>query len=550
MAKFIFESGAATQDGATKKAIRSYAMRIVRERQRKEDNGVSPLATRKKPRRFRGTFVPAARPLLPAIAPNGTRERVEPQVKDLVQTVEEGSLDSNGTDLANGHLEDATGTDITLSQYPLSTHHVWREQLGNLFLVSYYPDSILNAMHKDWHNFEPWDAAGATLNAARDALCLMGLGARFRDERLFDEGRKRHCVGLSLLRERIEGPGSVVCDGILDACYTLAHCQAYQSVSYRSKGWQIHIEGLYFLLRRRGVASIKSPFSHATLHKIRQIVAMDQLITRKRSFLSSEQWLMSKQQNALAPSLHRPVLQLTDMALQLSGFLKDVDIALQAGITDTTDLIRSVSSNVQSLERELGRWMLGFYYRFNVAQIPYTLTDAAEYPHFETHDMSLLFPKVYTYPTLLSATTHCYLFTLHLIIRMAQLDLADFPAAKLTNNKEGLVQEADEYASHLCRTLAYLSLPEHRSVGVLACGGPLYWASAWYERSGDSKKLQACRNARDILERECPTPLDLKVPVFTWWMIPSVFEDQGTARDTSGFVAALPDPVSELGTAS
>lgn len=547
MAEFIFESGATIRDLATKKAIRSQAMRNFRERQRK--NGTqdgSTSARRKEPRHIQGTFS-ATRPLLPAIAPNKTPEpttcigqrsrtrhsnrrsedsysvQVESQLQDLGRAI----------DGAEADLEEITGIDVALAQCSgFTDHHVWRQQLGYVFLTSYYADSIVSAMYKDRHNFEPGCAAGHTLNAARDALCLIHLGTRFRHERLFEEGNKRHGVALRLLRERIEGLDRITCDGLLDACYTLAHCQIYQSVSHRGKGWQIHIEGLHFLLRRRGVNSIRSPFAHATLHKIRQVTAMDQLLKRKRSFLSSPEWLISRWQNNRG--LHMPAVQLTDFALQLSGALEDTDVALKAraaGKPVPGDQVQEISLHIQSLEYELRQWLLKFYHRAGVTQIPYTLTDVAEHPHFETQcsGMALLFPKVYSFPTLLSATIRCYLSILHLVISMAQLDLAGLRPTQLATNSEALAAEADEQASELCRSLAYLSLPSHRSSGALACGGPLYWASAWYERSGDSKKLQACQSVREVLESDCPAPLNLKAPVFTWWMIPSVFEDQDAA---------------------
>ncbi|KAF2161101.1 hypothetical protein M409DRAFT_28431 [Zasmidium cellare ATCC 36951] len=527
MAAFIFESGATIKDPSTKKAIRSHAMRNVRERQRKEGfrDGLT-FPGRKKPRHVRGTFS-AARPLLPAIARSerdSFSEQTESQglqLQDFVQAIDGAQIDS----------EDSTGTDVALTHCAdFANHHVWRQQLGYVFLTSYYADSVVDAMLKDWHNFEPGDAAGATLNASRDALCLMGLGALYRDERLLDEGRKRHCLGLRLLRERIEGPGGVVCDGLLDACYTLAHCQIYQSVSHQGKGWQIHVEGLHFLLRRRGVESIRSPFAHATLHKMRQIATMDQLLKRKSSFLSSPEWLLSWRQND--PGIHTPALQLTDLGLQLSGALEDTDVALHGSTTGKPalgDQLRDVSLRIQSIEYELDKWLLNFYHQYGDVQEPYILTDIAKYPRFETqcHDIASLLPKVYSFPTLLSATTHCYLFILYLAIRMAQMDLAGLHPTQPATDIEALAAEANEYAVHLCRSLAYLSLPQHRSVGVLACSGPLYWASAWYERSGDSKKLQACQSAREVLERDCPTPLNMKAPVFAWWMIPSVFEDQG-----------------------
>jgi hypothetical protein len=573
MVEFIFLSGAAAKDEATKKTIRSRAMRSYRERQRKEDsrNGETSNGRNKMHRYVRGTYS-AARPLLPAIAPDrpqdstpcigekrrgreldGCREESSSEREESQPRQDLGQVESQQQDLSRATDSNCGGV---LKLPHIANHHVWRQQLGYAFLTSYYADSVVGTIHKDWHQL-PGEAArwGPTLTASRDAWCLIHLGTRFCDGRLLAEGRKRHGVGLRLLRERIEQPDSVVCDDLLHACYTLAHCQIYRSVSHQGGiGWQVHISGLLFMVQRRGPNSFLSPFSLSTLHNIRQISAMHQLIERKRSFLSSPEWLMSRWQS-VPPGMHAPALKLTDLALRLSGALEDSDVVLRAwaaGKSVFSDQVREISLHIQSLECQLEQWLLDYYKRTGVAQKPYVLRDVPEYPRFisRSEDMALLFPQVYDFPNLLSATTHCYVFILNLAIRMAQLDLASLHPSQQTPDSEtrdALAAEADGYASHLCKCLAYLSLPQHRSAGVLACGGPLYWASAWYERMGDAKKLQACQSLREVLEFDCPAPLNLKAPVFTWWMVPSVFEEEeeSTVGERGGFGGGSSDIVAE-----
>ena len=554
MCEFIFESGCTVKDVAVKKTIRSQAMRNFKEKQRQAGprDGLTSVSW-KKNHHVRGTLS-AARPLLPAPERaqkllRETRWLSEATKQDMCpEQADVHDLDRIFNDAGN-ERRDITGTDMPVIRFPeVSDHRVRHQQLNYAFLTSYYPDSIVATVYEGVNNLSPAAITSKTLNVAWNALCLIHLGTQFRDDRVLDEGRKLHCVGLHLLREEIEKREAITSDSLLDACYTLAHCQIYKMVSHRGKGWQVHVDGLLLLLQRRGVKSIKSPFARATLHKIRQIAAMDQLLRRKRSFLSSPEWLMSRLQQDWC--IHTPALQLTDLALQISGALEDTDTALQnwtAGERVSTQDVREISLHIQTLEHELGQWLFQFYCRSGVAQMPYKLLDVDEFPLFEAQcsDMAMLFPRVYDFPNLLSATTHTYIFILYLAIRMAQLDLASLDSTQLATDSDALAVEAEEYASHLCKSLAYLSLQQHRSAGVLACSGPLHWASAWYERSRDIKKLQTCQSIREAFERDCPTPLNLKAPVFTWWMMPRIFEDQGAVavRALSGFIGGSPDLV-------
>lgn len=361
------------------------------------------------------------------------------------------------------------------------------------------------------------------MKASLDALCLIHLGISHRDQRLLDEGRRVHCAALRLVREDIEKPDAISNDSILGACYTIAHCQIYQEISQLGKGWQIHMEGLYYLLRRRGAASISSPFAQAIFHNVRQIGVMHQLVNRKKTFLSSAQWLSSRNEK------QQPAFQITNIALKVSELLEDIEfLAAQIKDTDTcpsTD-VQGILCRKRGLENALNQWLLDFNNALGSGGSPVILTSISSYPCFEElcGDDGVLIPEVYEFPSLLSATCHCYVWICLLAMQKPFASLLQ----QLTSSHRGLrlamfAQDPEEYATHLMRSLAFISLQKHKSAGILACSGPLYWAETWYEYREDVDMVRFCQRLRESLSQQSSTSLDLRHPCFTWWMLPSIF---------------------------
>lgn len=549
MCEFIFESGGGVKNVETRKAIRSQAMRHFRTKQRAEtarstDENSERSAPRKrdrtladrsqKTRRLLPAPTATSRPELRA-ASSGPREQTveleSPEVDDTVsiEDIPRANDDqqlalfdsthpkkilltgSYTFDLANMQIRDIPATQI------------YRDQLHQAFIMSYYSDAVV-CLHKDFIDRYYWRGPKSqALDASRDALFLIQLGTRFQDDRLLTEGRKIHCMALRLIREEIEKPNAITDDCILGACYTVAHCEVFKVMSSQEKGWRVHMDGLLYLLRKRGPKSFKSSFAKAVFHNIRQISAMDQLLKRKKSFLSSPNWLTN------VDGTDQPAFQLTNLAFRTSEMLETAgnlaDLVSQHNMAPT-GTIEETFECMDALVLKLHQWLVDFYRSCGPEPVHYRLVDITKVPLLEGHRCELagLSDQVYEFQNLLRATTHIYVWICLLAIRMSQLDLASVAPPEIPSTFATLVYEADDYAIHLCRSLAFMSLQQHRSAGMLASSGPLYWASAWFERSGNFEMKGACRRVREAFERDSPTPLNLQHPVFTWWMLPNIFD--------------------------
>lgn len=578
MFEFVSHNGAtAIRDKEARKAIRSQAMRDFRRRQRDEElmlfgNKQSGAGSSG---RHQDLFRRARR-LLPAETARrnlnhctmatsdtpstdhmqGTRENLPANVDDCLDKFGEGtsagdaveSDDTHGIKLHgcyttdNGRPPQKSGkavafrhgytgdADEVLFQAmvnsamasALGRPDLRRDQLWQAFINSYYSDPVILANGNFLNEYKGLALKGTAFAASRDALCLIHLGARHDDERLLTEGRKIHCVALRLIRESLNKPKDHSSDSILGACYTIAHCQIYQEIAELGRGWRIHMDGLYYLLETRGPGSLSSPFARAIFHNIRQIAVMDQLLKRKRSFLSSQPWL------DIMDSAQHPAFDLTNIALKISELLEDADQVVNTWDKSTSCSQRKLvelDHTYRSMEDNLIRWLSNFCDRAATTRVLYRVDSISHYPRFERRCGTSvpLVRHVYTFTSLLSATVHSYVWVCLLALHMsfAQIAILTEPSCTRRTSVE-VGQNADECASHLCRSLAFLTLQEHRSAGLLACSGPLYWAEIWYKSQNAIESLRFCQRIRQSLQQECHTPLNLHFPVFTWWMLPGI----------------------------
>lgn len=298
-------------------------------------------------------------------------------------------------------------------------------------------------------------------------------------------------------------------------------------MSHQGLSWQLHMDGLHYLLRKRGPKSIKSPFARAIFHNVRQIGVMDHLLKRKTSFLSSPDWLIE----AGGPT--NAAEQITNIAFKISDARER---AQQLGRTREMYGLETqrycfkahdaLNQDMANLEYQLDEWLMEYLNSSEFTNAPFELVDPSTYPLFEREGKALahFLGDVYQFPSLVSATVQVYIWILRLAIRMSQLELSPSSSSAQPASDDPIIVQGDEYALDLCRSLAFLSSPQQCSAGLLACSGPLHWASAWYDLRGDTTKRDACYEFRDALERNSTTPLNLRNPVLTWWMLPTKIE--------------------------
>ena len=249
---------------------------------------------------------------------------------------------------------------------------------------------------------------------------------------------------------------------------------------------------------------------------------MKGLLARKKDVLFSlPSWI--------AAAEHTPAfsVKLTTTALAIGGALERADSLLATKRRKEVDVFNLLADLVQ-LEGELNNWLIEYYELTGGEGAPYQLVPISRYPSFEKHCQGVahVVPKVFDFPTFLSATTHAYVWVCLLPVRDAIVQVAKlhpYPLLRPSNQDAILTEAANETADNLCQSVAFLSSAESSSAGILACGGPLHFASTWYERRQDQEKYVWCDVVRKSLQQNVTTEsvfsLNLHVPVLTWWML-------------------------------
>lgn len=243
---------------------------------------------------------------------------------------------------------------------------------------------------------------------------------------------------------------------------------------------------------------------------------MDQLLKRKSTFLSSKAWLTNPCGST------QPVFQLTNVALQLSNLLEELENLSRNYEMRRSEAVNDLYDRMEELEDGLLDWLSAR--GLGLDSSSYKETRVNTFPSFEDRcsECASILRHVYKFDNLQTATTHCYIWILQLILQTALIDTIPM-TNRPQRSKSTLIHQATETAYRLARSVAYLSAPEHKSAGVLACSGPLYWAQTWFRRQEDEPMEKFCVQLRTSLEENSPISLNLKRPVFTWWMLPSLF---------------------------
>ncbi|KAK3713039.1 hypothetical protein LTR37_008724 [Vermiconidia calcicola] len=192
-------------------------------------------------------------------------------------------------------------------------------QLRQAFISSYFSLGVINSNRQRFNIFYWMAPQSPAMNAARDALCMIHLGSRNRDQQLITAGRTRHVAAIRWLREDIGKPTALTDDAVLGAADTLGQTEIFAAVSHGGQGWQQHMNGVYGIFQRRGPDSMTSPFVQALLQNTRPLAVMHGLLKRQPTFFSSPSWIAVADRN---PTL---ATKLTNLALKIAPLLQKAD---------------------------------------------------------------------------------------------------------------------------------------------------------------------------------------------------------------------------------
>ena len=220
------------------------------------------------------------------------------------------------------------------------------DQLKTTFVTTYWSTGVLSSARAFLHVFQWLSPQSHAMNASRDALCLIHLGARYKDQRLLLEGRTRHLAALQCMQEEVQRPNAANDDCILGAAYTLGHCEVYTVISENGGGWLGHVGGFERILKLRGPGSIQSPVAHALLHNIRQVSIMESFLKRRASLLAAEPWIDAASGNDSI------AVRVGNLALKVGVLVQEADVLLAEKVTEEEYLLALLNEMV-SLERDL-----------------------------------------------------------------------------------------------------------------------------------------------------------------------------------------------------
>lgn len=281
----------------------------------------------------------------------------------------------------------------------------------------------------------------------------------------------------------------------------------------------------------RGPAFDQSRFAQAILHQVRQVAVMEGFLKRKPTFFAKPPWL------AAAGPVESSAVKLTNIALRIVNMLAKSDVLCRREDACQEKTVVRMLNRMSELEISLNSWLLGFYKGHTEHAAPYRLIPIPQDPEIESRlgDLADVFVHVLEFPTLLSATTHAYVWICQLLLRQAMRDIAQlhpYPLLRARNQHEILTRNVDERAIDLCQNINYIytSCSGRSSSTIMACSGPLYFASLWWQHRSHEREASWCQRVKNILQLDAEvggaykTTFNWQVPIFSWWMLPDIFE--------------------------
>lgn len=295
-------------------------------------------------------------------------------------------------------------------------------------------------------------------------------------------------------------------------------------------GWRQHMDGLYHLFRRRGPETFRSTFSQALLHSTRQSAIVESLLRRRPCLLAAEPWI-----KAANNGTSNFGVKLANLAIYLPVLLRRADVLCASCVPDQENVV-AVLAKLIALENDFQEWLMGFYTLTSAEEVPYHRHSVSQYPRFTElcGGLAHVFPQTIKFPSFVSATSHIYVWICLLVLRRAILDVTQlhpYPLVRPRHQKAALTASIDECAVNLCQSIAYLSQPKHVSCGILACSGPLYFATEWFEEQKAVQRSAWTGQVKQFLEQNSlgggfDTLHRLDPPLFSYWMLPNRMEDE------------------------
>lgn len=381
-----------------------------------------------------------------------------------------------------------------------------RAALGQHIRATYFPSQdcyspkILSTLELYSKHKSP------ALLAATDALALLQLGSASGDGRILLEARQRHQCALQLLQSLLRDP-NVDLTAALGTAQNLAICQMYSAVAAGEDAWSKHVDGVLVLSRM-----LKDKSSEAPLDTFLQ---QNALIGNMISALVSRQPLDPQHvvSNTAWPRVPGNML--------LGTLLKDLPFSVlrvTRAISRSDEVCRAAnptSADIQRILRTLGGLDCELSDCRKLACPNQDETpDARWTPEaddwWQSSALVVASRQSSKQESVLTLLYSCFNMIMRLLLCQSIMDCALTPAGHLVFYTEHqtvseYITRATKIADELCCTATYLSADAAGDIWkASAMRAPLYFASSWYERSGDREKIAWCKGVESIVRKEAP----------------------------------------------
>ncbi|CAK1357292.1 unnamed protein product [Cercospora beticola] len=343
------------------------------------------------------------------------------------------------------------------------------------------------------------DRAPALITAL-DAICLVHVGTKHKDQRLLEAARVTYGSALAKVRREILAPQRDA-SLLVAAVYLLTICEFFSATAAPDEGWRRHIRGILQLLGALDLAAL-DPSIRILVGTLLRGPAVWHAILERKSLPS-----LDKIQHALADgTTFSSSTGFIKLAVRVPGIIEKVDFLRHANPRPSVAALSMCCREIVSLCNELQHWMTLWTETlleepFQIAPISILADSKVAMATSKT-----AFPFAYQFSNQLLAPKHRTYWTCMLSLKQAHLDLFEaFPELLHElqcddQEMERLITTATELANHLCMTIAFDTQPENGYVALFSAMVPLELAAAWYRRRNETVKLCWCQRAMRIFE--------------------------------------------------
>ena len=289
-----------------------------------------------------------------------------------------------------------------------------------------------------------------TSNLATQALAKAYFGRRHRLQDIVDAGSRSYGRALLALCEDLKDARKSLSYDVLAATATLT---LYEHLIFSTReGWVQHSQGTAHLIKMRGPERFRTYPGRAILDMNRQMIILQALVARKRTFLEQDRWI----EVAWPESTPRPlIVRLHDIFAKFPGMTEDV-LKMETGSDVGAEFVLRTQQNIDKIVRDL-----------RVIEHEMLIDESYKVEEQPQALPSRPFDTEFKYQSVIAANVWTS-FDAFLIIALEWQYKSRHLDWQKGINHEGyeLIPETRKYALNICRSVEYLLQPQWIHAGA------------------------------------------------------------------------------------